>query len=156
MRSALCKHRTRCGWGCLTYSILDTLGTPGTSHCLIVLGVLLNLPFCTLYYVWVHIVGAVPVSVKPVWMISKQVSAPPALNRGVEPTCCLSYGLLCHTHLHGGGLPVGILLPSLAGKLGVFLVPPVRNIPIMKNSFCHHEFHWRLFPRIFISRFCRS
>ena len=85
-----------------------------------------------------------------------EVSVTPALQRGIDPTCFLYYGLFCHTNVHCDSLPVSVIWANLTGKWGVFLFPPVRNISIMKSSSCSHESHWCLFPQIFISRLCRS
>ena len=73
------------------------------------LGVLLNLPLHTLRHVWVHIIGVVPISVEPVRMVPGGVSAPPALQWGIDPTCCLSVGFFGHTRVHVRSLPVGII-----------------------------------------------
>ena len=79
------------------------------------ISILFNLMLCLFGNVRVPLVGAVSVGVKPASMISGGVDTPPALHRGVEPTCCLSYGLFSHTHLHARGLPVGILGASQGG-----------------------------------------
>ena len=62
-----------------------------------------------LHHIWVRIDGSVPVGVGPDRMVYGVVSVYPALQWGVEPTCCISYGLYGHTHIHGGCLPVGII-----------------------------------------------
>ena len=62
-----------------------------------------------LYHIWVHLVGAVTISVEPIGMVSSGISALPALQRGVDPTCCLSFGVFIHNHVHGGGLPVSVI-----------------------------------------------
>ena len=59
--------------------------------------------------VQIPLIGEAYIGVKYVHMIFELVDTPPALHRGVEPTCCLSYGLFRHTHVQGDGLPVGIL-----------------------------------------------
>ena len=109
MSSALCGHGMRCGWGCLIYSILDTLLNPAPSHFWIALGVLLNGTLWNLFHIRVHIFGSVPVGVEPVFMLFWGIISHPALQRGVEPTCCFSYGLFGHNHVHGGCLPVDII-----------------------------------------------
>ena len=103
------KHGTRCGRGCLTSFILDTLGTLDTYHWWIAFGLLLNWRFCNLWHVWVYIFGTFPVCVELVLMVSSRVSASLSLQQSVDSTCCLSCGLFSHTHMHGRGLPVGIL-----------------------------------------------
>ena len=156
MSYALCEHESIFDWVCLTSSIFYTMGTPATSHCWIILGKILNWPLCTFCHVWFHIVGAVPVSAEPVRMVSRVGSAPPSLQNGVEHTYCLYYGLLYHNIVHGGSLPVGVLLAGLDFKWGFLFIPPVRIISTMKSSSCIHESHWSLFPWILIRCFCRS
>ena len=156
MSSTLWEHVTNCGWECLTYSILGTLVTPSPSHFWIAFSVLLNWPLWTLCHIQVYPIGAVPISMEPVRMIFGGVSAPPAPQRGIYPTCCLSYGLFGHIHTHIIGLPVVILWASLIGKWVGFLFPPVRRISIMKPPSWSHESHLSLFPFIFISHFWRS
>ena len=106
--------------------------------------------------VWFPIVGSVHVGVEPVCMVSRGISAPPALQQDVGPTWCLPYGHFCHTHVHGGGIPVGIIWAIMSRQLGVFLIPTLKSMSIMKFSSCCRESHWRIFLWIFISRFCRS
>ena len=90
-------------------------------------------------------------------MISGGVGAPPELHRGVERTCCLSYGLLGHTRVHGRGLPFGILIDSQGGEKRNFPVHPGGCIFWSLNLFTQcHESHWCLFSWIFISCFRRS
>ena len=143
-------------WVCMTSSILDLLGTLVPSHLWIELDVPLNLLLRTLRYVRVHIVVEVPVSVKPIRIVSGGVSAPPALQRGIDPTCCLSYELFGTTNVHGRGLPFGILWTSLYNKWSTFLIQPVRSISgfIIFSSW-RDEPQWSLFPLFLISRFCR-
>ena len=152
----LCKHGTRFGRGCLTSSVLDTLVTPAPSHFWIALIVLLNWLLRTLRHVWVRLIGEVPVSAEPIRMISGGFSATPALYRGIDPTCCLSYILFGHTHVHGRSLPVGNIWAIIDRKWGVFMILPVIIISIMKPPSWRHEYHWQLFPWICIICFCES
>ena len=86
MNSALWEHRTRCGWECLTYSILNTLVKPSPSHFWIVFSVLLNWLLRTLCRIQVHPIGAVHISVEPVHMISGWLRAP-----GFSVSFCFIY-----------------------------------------------------------------
>ena len=114
-----------------------------------------NWPLCTFYNVWVNLVGAVPVGVALVHMVSGRVGSPQTLRWGVDPTQCLSYILLGHTHTHGRGLPVGIIWVSWSGKWRLFLIFPVIIISVMKLSSWGHKYHCCLFTWIFISWLCR-
>ena len=66
-----------------------------------VLRILFNWLLCLSSNVRVPLVGEVSVGVKPVQMIHGGVGAHPALHRGVEPTCCIYYGLFSHTNSYG-------------------------------------------------------
>ena len=140
--TALCEHGTCCGWGCLTSSILYTLVTPVTSHFWIDLGVLLIWPLRPILHVWFYLVGAFTVSVEPLRIVYGGVSATPELQWGVSPIYFLSYDIFDRIHVHGHGLPVGILLASLYVKGRVFLIQPVRSISgFMIFSSWVHEPH---------------
>ena len=157
LRPVICKHGEICFWGCLTPPPLASLGTPLHYHWLIALIILLNWPLLTISNVCVRLVGAVTLRVEPVGMVSGGVRAPPEIQRGVDPNCCLSYFLFSHTHAHGRGLPVGIIWASQAEKLRVFLIQPVISISGFASfSSWVHESNWHLFPWTLISRFCRS
>ena len=93
----------------------------------------LELIVFTFHNVWVHIVGGIHVGVKPVRMVYGKFSAIPALQRGIGPTCWLSYNLFSHTHTRGRGLPFGIIWVSWSGKARLFLIRPVRIIYIMNS-----------------------
>ena len=69
-------------------------------------------------------------------MISVGFGTPPELHRGVEPTCCLYYGIFSHTHVHGYGLPVGILSASQGGKK-MNISGPSRGMYFLIPEFLH-------------------
>ena len=84
-------------------------------------------------------------------MIYGGIIAPPALQRGINHTCCIHYGLFIHTHTHVHSLPFGIIWENWSGKWRVFLIQPLRIIPrFMKLSSWRHESHWHMLPWIFI------
>ena len=139
---ALFKHGVRFGWGCLTYSVLDTLGTPVPFHWWIYFGILFNWPLCVFHNLWVHLIGVVHVVMEPINMVYGGVNASLVLQRGVYSNCCLSCGLFCPTRIHGRGTPVDILWLSRSGKWRLSLICPVRIIfGIMKLSSWGHEYH---------------
>ena len=77
-----------------------------------------------------------------VWNLSTwymgEFGAPPTLKRGIDPTCCLSYGLFVYTKTHSRGLPVVIIWVSWSGKWRLFMIHPVRMVIIIKfSSWCH-------------------
>ena len=156
MLPVLFKHGVICWWVCLPPSSLFSMGNPVPSQFLVTLGMLLNWPPQMLRSVRVHIVGSVTVRVSPVCMVYLVVSTPPALKMGIDPTCCISYVLFRHTHVHVRGLPFGILLASWAGKWRVFLIQPVISIyGFTKFSPWCHESHRCLLLFIFIICLCR-
>ena len=157
MNHPLRKHGSHCPWRCLTVLPLDILITSASSHHGSMLSILLNRLICLFRNVWFPLVGAVYVGVKPIHMIFGGVGIPPALHRGVEPTCCLSYGLFSHTHMHGHGIPVCILGASQGGERWMFPVYPRGYNLWYQNLFTWcHESHWCLLSWIFIICFCRS
>ena len=98
MSSACCKCGTPCGWGCLTFSILNTLVTLASSHCWIMLSVIFNWPLCTLCHVWVHIIWSVPVSVEPSFMVYGGGHCTPNTTEGHWPYLLLFlWPLLTHS-----------------------------------------------------------
>ena len=62
-----------------------------------------------LHRIWIHLIWKFPVGVEPVRVVSGGVSAPLALNKGIDPTYCLYCGLFCHTRVNCSGVPVGIV-----------------------------------------------
>ena len=62
-----------------------------------------------------RLVGSVYVCVEPVRIVYGGIGTPPALKRGVEPTCCLSCGLFIHTHAYGRSLTPIIVSASQGG-----------------------------------------
>ena len=153
----LWKYGLHYGWGCPTYSILESLGNPVSYHHWIELDILLNWPLHTFRHIRFRLVGEVSVGVEPVCMVYGGVSKTPALYRGIGTTCCLYYGHFTHTHTCGHGVSLGIVWAIWDGKRWVFLIQPVRWIydPIKFSSW-GHESHWRLPPWVFIIRFLRS
>ena len=157
MRPAICKHRMLCCCGCIPPRYVGILGTPVHCQCWVALGILLNWMISKLFPIRVRFVGAVPVRVEPVCMLSVGFSEPPALQWGVDPTCCLFNGLFIQNHAHDHSIPFSIIWSSLTGKWRVFLIQTVRRISgFLKLSSWGHESHWRLLIWIFIRRFLRS
>ena len=142
---------------CMITFPLDILIPSVSFHHGSVLIILLNwllLPFSNIQ---VPLVGTFSVGVKPARMIYAGVGTALALQRGVEPTCWIPYGLFSHNHLHGRGFSVDILGSSQGGERWTFPFHPGECIfwSLNFSTWCH-EFHWCLLPCIFISRFCRS
>ena len=157
MNLLLFKHVEQCHKISITPFPLVILISSGSFHHVSDLIILFNWLLLPFRNVRVLLVGAISVGVKPVRVISGGVVTPPELHRGVEPTCCLSYGLLGHTRVHGRGLPFGILIDSQGGEKRNFPVHPGGCIFWYLNLFTQcHESHWCLFSWIFISCFRRS
>ena len=95
---------------------LDILITSTYSHNVSALIILLNGLLFLFRNIRVPLVGAVSVGVKPVRMISGGFGSPPALYRGVEPTCCIYYGLFSHNHAYGRSIPLCIVGASWGGE----------------------------------------
>ena len=78
--------------------------------------ILLNFLLCLFSNVRVPLVDEFPVGMKHFLMLFGGVGTPPALHRGVENICCLSYDLFRHTRSYGRDIPVGILGASQGGE----------------------------------------
>ena len=142
---------------CMITFPLDILIPSVSFHHGSVLIILLNwllLPFSNIQ---VPLVGTFSVGVKPARMIYAGVGTALALQRGVEPTCWIPYGLFSHNHLHGRGILVGIIIISEVGERWTFPVHPGGGIFWSLNfSTWFHESHSCLISWIFAIRFCRS
>ena len=156
MNPPLCKHRAHCHWRYLTTFPLAILLTYASSHHGSAFSILLDWLFYPFSNARIPLVGAFSIVVKPVCIISGGFGAPPEIQRGIKPTCGISYGLFSHTHVHDRGLPVGIFGSSQRGERWTFLVHPGGCIFwSLHLFFWWHESHWCLFPWIFISSFFR-
>ena len=155
--SSLCKYGEHCQWIYLTTLLLDFLVTSLSCHNGSEWIILLNWLLFPFSNFRVPLVQVVYIGVKPVRIISGGVGTPPAIHRGVEPICWISYGLFSHTNVHGCSPPIGILGVSKGLKSWKFTVHPGRcNFWSLIASTQCHKSHGCLFSWIFISCFCRS
>ena len=124
MWPVLFKHEDFCIWDCMNSFLLYILISTNTIHHLCALCIILNWLLWKFHNIWIHLVGVVTSSLKPVYMIYRGVSAPSPLQVGIESAGWFYYTSFSHNNAYCHSIATSIICSLCSGSFWFILFHP--------------------------------